>query len=270
MRKYVFIFAAVLWIAPASTFAQGSSSPVDVVQSIQPITPEYYGNGVVKYLIEADNLLRRGRFEEAIIAYDNALVLDPYFAEAYIKRATAKFRLGRTNEAHRDYRQALRLNPYAADLHGYKGSFSRVRVMAFDQITEDNDLDEAIENTPSDWLQDQDYHLLLEQVTKLKNSGSIPAALHAVTQAIDRNNDQDPRLFKLRGNLYVLLDDFRRAILDYDHAILLDNGYEEAYFNRGLANLLTNNRPDACSDLEKSIQLGYQAGRDKLMYFCGH
>lgn len=244
------------------------SSPVDVFQSVEPVTPKYYANGLIAHLVEADNLLRRGRFEEAIIAYDNALVIDPYFAEGYIKRAVAKFRLGRKNEAEQDYRLALRYNPYAADLHGYKGSFSRIRILAFDR--DDMLAIPEEEKGVHPLYGDAEYQLLLNRVIELKTSGSIPAALHAVNQAIALNRDLDARLFKLRGNLYILLNDFRKAIADYDHAITLDGAYEQAYFNRGLANLLVNNRPDACSDMEKSIQLGYREGTDKMKYFCGY
>lgn len=265
MRKYVLISGIFSWLLAVGVQAQ--SSPIDVFQSTQPIVPEYYGNGVMRYIIEADNLLRLGRFEEAIIAYDNALVIDPYFAEGYIKRAVAKFRLGRTNEAERDYRQGLKINPYAGDLHGYKGTSGRLRIMAFDyhQAPESVEEEADFPQRPAN----ADYHLLVRRVVELKNSGSVPAALQAVNQAIERSPVKDPRLFKMRGNLYVLLNEFRKAIEDYDFAITLDNTYEEAYFNRGLANLLTNNRPDACVDMEKSIQLGYEEGVDKMKYFCG-
>lgn len=265
MRKYVIASCVFSWLLVGGAWAQ--ASPVDVFQSTQPIVPEYYGNGVIRHIIEADNLLRLGRFEEALIAYDNALIVDPYFAEGYIKRAVAKFRLGRTNEAERDYRQGLKINPYAGDLHGYKGASGRIRILAFDdQQPADNP---EMDTDRPQWLGAADYQLLIRQVMELKNNGSIPAALQAVNRTIDRSGLKDPRLFKLRGNLYMLLNEFRKAIEDYDYAITLDNSYEEAYFNRGLANLLTNNRPDACSDMEKSIQLGYEEGVEKMKYFCG-
>jgi tetratricopeptide (TPR) repeat protein len=265
MRKHVWISCIFCWFLAAGAWAQ--ASPVDVFQSTQPVVPESYGNGVIRHIIEADNLLRLGRFEEALIAYDNALIIDPYFAEGYIKRAVAKFRLGRTNEAERDYRQGLKINPYAGDLHGYKGATGRLRILAFDyQQPAENP---EVEIDQPQRLAAADYQLLINQVMKLKNSGSVPAALQAVNQTIDQSRLKDPRLFKLRGNLYVLLNEFRKAIEDYDYAITLDNSYEEAYFNRGLANLLTNNRPDACSDMEKSVRLGYEEGAEKMMYFCG-
>ena len=80
--------------------------------------------------------------------------------------------------------------------------------------------------------------------------------------------DRDATLYKLRGNLYILLDDFQRAIKDYNYAITLKGDFKEAYFNRGIANILANNRADGCWDMERSVELGYEKGAEKIKYLC--
>ena len=49
-------------------------SPVDLFTSNARTDQRNYGNGVTKLLIDGDNLMRQGRWDEAIQAYDNAIV----------------------------------------------------------------------------------------------------------------------------------------------------------------------------------------------------
>lgn len=263
MRTIKFLTGLVISLFTITAVAQ--SPDVDVFRSNQPLEPEVYGNGALYHIIQGDNLLRRGKFEESILEYGNALVVDPYFAEGYIKRALAKFRLGWMNEAQKDYQKASKINPYAADLYGYSGNTGRLRLLAFDtaRLTADR-MDEGTGSGRS-----PEYRALLSQIIDLKTKGAVLSALNVVNDLIEPGRTSDPRLFKLRGNLHLLLDNFTQAIEDYDRAIRMDGTFEEAYFNRGLANLLSNNRPDACYDMETSVRLGYRKGVEKMQYFCG-
>lgn len=56
-------------------------------------------------------LLMRAKYEEAIARFEEALRLDPAFAEAYNKRGTAHFLAGRHTESQADVLRTLALEP---------------------------------------------------------------------------------------------------------------------------------------------------------------
>ena len=63
-----------------------------------------------------------------------------------------------------------------------------------------------------------------------------------------------------RANVSARLNDFKSAIVDYTHAISLNDRFAEAYYNRGLAKIYTGNTEGGVADLSKAGELGmYQA-----------
>lgn len=65
-----------------------------------------------QYLRQADGLLySQGRLDEAVVAYDRAIDLDPKLVQAYIGRGEAYRRLGEWDKAIADAETAMRLDP---------------------------------------------------------------------------------------------------------------------------------------------------------------
>lgn len=398
-----------VWILTIGICASNTAQIANRITSATTVSnTERYGNGNLIYLVEGDNLMTRGQFERSILAYDNAIAADPYLAEAYVKRAIAKYRLGRISEAEQDFEQANELNPYAADLYSQKTDMRRLRVLAFepyewltefhlddqmdyyktyyanreipaevnrilslirmgeyqsalrqidDQVkyhrsyeamlhdlkglvyskinrwqdavvahrtaTEKDrkfalayynlsvaerhlgDYDSALNNVSESIRLEpdfneayfqraivyrlmnkydaalEDYYTLNERipaeslairfnraVTK-QLSGDAVGALQDLNHLIERGQDDNALLYKLRGNTFMLLGRFQQAANDYSKAILLDEDFAEAYFNRGMARLLLYNRPDGCFDLEQGVALGYEEGAERFQLFCG-
>ncbi len=380
-----------------------------------------FADQAFKFVANGDNLMQRGLFENAIMSYDNALAQNPTLAEAFVKRAIAKYRIGREMEAKQDMQMANAINPYAGDLHGFGGTFRRLHILAFEPIEwvvqpnltyildyykdlwntkeisleavvineknvnealekelitqvidwiESNELEQAeavllsinlkkavhydflgiIKKQQFEWKMAYDYfekasqlnpgnassyynmsiiktqdkkyeeaidlvnkalaydpkmlkayfhkavlHKMLEApsealdvyelledkeqlayemhvnlaITK-KLMGDPNGAMKHIDEAINlqKKDNENPALYKLRGNIYVLINDYPRAIEDYNKAIELDNNFAEAYFNRGMAQILQSNRADACYDLQKSMELGYLKATEKMKYFC--
>ncbi|HMN91141.1 MAG TPA: tetratricopeptide repeat protein, partial [Saprospiraceae bacterium] len=98
-------------------------------------------------------------------------------------------------------------------------------------------------------------------------SGDIVGALEDMNCAIEQER-HTASYYYVRGNIYILLENYFAALADYDAAIQLDAAFAEAYFNRGIAYLMLNNRASACYDMENAIRLGYKDGEEKLMYLC--
>jgi len=101
-----------------------------------------------------------------------------------------------------------------------------------------------------------------------KLSGDATGAVQEFNNLIAEAEKEDPTLYKLRGNANMLLGEYQYAINDYNRAILLDNDFAEAYFNRGLARIMLYNRPDGCLDLERGVELGYEEGEERRQLFC--
>ncbi len=376
--------------------------------------PELYGQKILYYINQAENLMLQGHHEDAIITFDKAIAQAPDFAETYIRRSMALYKIGRFAEAQQDYVTATRLNPYIGDLYGYQSDLRKLKILAFDPLkfTElpslsyrmtyyddlfENEfvLDSVLEqNPPTDYILQKsifnikqgkitlalsdlnslksennailydlkgliyteinDYELAgkyLENVIAIApdyelaylnlslvrmNEGDLTEALVLVDKVIERNpnmrkayyyratlykkmgkNDkalkeydkvekkfdnngyhfflnraiaekmsgdalnaledlntaieletENATLYKLRGNVHILLKNYSAAVEDYNEAINLNNGFSEAYFNRGIANLLGNNRTKACEDFSLSVEFGYEKGEEKLKYFC--
>ena len=62
-----------------------------------------------------------GRHEEAISDYNEAIRLNPNFAEAYMARGFTNHNSGKHDEAISDYNEAIRLNPSPADAYLLRG-----------------------------------------------------------------------------------------------------------------------------------------------------
>ena len=228
-------------------FAAGTLLPAQRIGDGFPATGrtfsvKNFGEDLMRQLIHADNLIRRYRWEEAILAYDNVIAQDPLFSDAYIKRALLKYKLGRTTEARRDLEIATRLNPYAADVYGYNGRSGQ--------------LAQLYVPTPESISTEEEAALLTAYITRglqRKVEGDWLGAHQDLEQALILHDQSSPELLNARGNLFLIFGKYNRAIEDYTLAIKLDN-----------------DNAAACFDLERSAELGSQKAEERLPYFCNH
>lgn len=79
------------------------------------------------------------------------------------------------------------------------------------------------------------YHALGRQ---LLQSGDLAAALLVLTRAIELDPNL-PQAYNARGYAHLRLKHYANAIMDFDRAIRLRPGYENAYVNRAVARRLT-------------------------------
>lgn len=98
-------------------------------------------------------------------------------------------------------------------------------------------------------------------VNEFKASQGIATQLKAVNIINDFNdaihlNNQDPYLYYNRANFYAQCKQYNKALDDYNEAIKLDKNLAEAYFNKGLVEIYSNNLKAGIQNLSKAGELG--------------
>ncbi|HOZ15603.1 MAG TPA: tetratricopeptide repeat protein [Tenuifilaceae bacterium] len=111
--------------------------------------------------------------------------------------------------------------------------------------------------------------VLAKPTTDTKNSTSYAA----YTEAIDDLKELLPLADKATiayniGVVYTLANNFTEAINWYSSSIAENKGQASAYYNRGLAYLLTGNHNQGCIDLSTAGELGIPEAYDALNRFC--
>lgn len=72
-----------------------------------------------------NQLLGHGYPSDALIFYDQAVDINPYYWPAYLNRGKALLRLGQRRYAMDDFKKTLQLNPGASEARRYLGGGSR-------------------------------------------------------------------------------------------------------------------------------------------------
>jgi len=136
------------WQIPAGT-ALGA---IVVVVAIV-FTPTLMLDEATKQYNQGVDLQEEGKLSQAITAYDEAIRLDPQFAEAYCNRALCQYHLGNLSEALEDSNKAIDLNPQIAEAYCNR-ALCQYLLGNLSEALEDNN--KAIELTPNDamsyWL----------------------------------------------------------------------------------------------------------------------
>lgn len=152
---------------------------------------------------------------------------------------------------------ALRSNPLNAEL-------CLKRALTFSQV---QDYDNAISDLSACLQQDSTSMMALWQravcLFRLSNfsqsqGNDIPFRLDNINSDLTKAISLHPSayLYYNRGNVKAQLTDYAGAIADYTLALQSDPNIPEAYYNRGIAHLLNNNRESGIADLSKAGELG--------------
>jgi len=260
-NKHLFFIALCLIATLFNTASmQAQVRQINMTHSSLNTDPMRAKEGLATLYVQAESMVRQGRYEEAIMVYNDALAWDPYDVETLMRSSALKYRIGRYAEARQEYQTAQRINPFVAELFNFQNQASRLNILAFEP--EKYLLEEL------DTSQQNEAVRLKHKVVQKKLEGDILGALADVDAAIELKPEGLATLYKLRGNLYLLLEKYFAAEDDYSRALQLEPEMTEALHNRGIARLLGHKRLDACQDFQDSHRLGYEPSGEPLKYLC--
>jgi len=183
-------------------------------------------------------LASQGRNEEAIVHYNEALRIDPYYARAHSNLGLALARQGRNEEAINHYAQALRLAPNDAEVHNNLGvvlvRLGKIEV-ALPHFAE------ALRIKP-------DYaEVYFNLGNSLSEQGRIEEAIAYYIKGLWIKPDFAGIHYNL-GNALVHQGRVREAIDHYTKALQIKPDFAEGHFNLGLAYLMVGNRMSALEE----------------------
>ena len=171
--------------------------------------------------------VRKGDMDRAIADFSEAIRLDPNYALASSNRGIAYARKGDNDRAIADFNEAIRLDPKSVLAFANRG-------IAYGKK---GDNDQAIADFNEAIRLDPNYALaFFDRGIAYGKKGDNDRAIADYSEAI-RLNSNDAMTFNNRGFLYFKKGDSRRAIADFDEAIRLDPKNALAFCNRGNAKL---------------------------------
>ncbi len=186
-----------------------------------------------------------GKGDAAVAAYREAVKINPRFAAAWNNLGVAYKNLSSTEEAIAAYRQAIAINPRFVEAYN---NLATVYAAAGKPEEAVSALKRAIESDPGAAVS---YYSLGNVYLK---SDRNQEAVEQYRLAVAR----DPDLAEAHNNLGVAAERLNRleeAVDAYQKAVAASPGYVEAYFNLSEVFRQTGRRKEAIAALEKAIAL---------------
>lgn len=229
-------FNRALEIATRLSPGSGQSNRIDVV--LPEASAIYYNRGVTRYDL--------GDLDGAMTDFNEALMFDPRYVMARIKRGNIRLNQGDWDEAINDFNQAIRLDPRSVIALNNRG-------LAWQNKGK---LDAALADYNRALELDPRLTVALNNRAGIRHDrGDLRGALADYNRAIEI----DPRLALLYGNRGVTrkaLGDLKGAIADYNEAIRLKPDFRLAYFNRSAAHRALGKGYEAEQDFIRSMGPG--------------
>jgi len=186
-----------------------------------------------------------GRYKEALLAYNEVLILSPQDAITYNNRGLAYNALEEYEKAIADFDRAIDLNSWFVAAY-YNRGLTYNDLMEYEKAIADFNYVLSLDpNVTPAYCSRGDAYFELENY-------------HQAISDYNRALSLDPEYteaYACRGNTYCKLSDFRRAIQDFDRAIELDPEYVWAYVDRGIAYRNLKKYQRAIADYDRAIEL---------------
>ncbi|MEM7726108.1 MAG: tetratricopeptide repeat protein [Cyanobacteria bacterium P01_A01_bin.45] len=194
---------------------------------------------------EGHNSYKQGNLKAALLAFDEAIRLNPKFIRAYIFRGIIHTQIQEYESAIKDYTQAITLDPKEAFAYGGRGiAWNGLK----DYKNAIADFTQAIKINPQ---VAQFYKYRGTAHTKLQD---YHRAVNDFTQAINIK-PRYTEAYLERGNIYYKLNNQKKAIADYTQVIKLDPKYPKAYANRSVSYVKLKEYQNAVTDCNQALNI---------------
>ena len=183
------------------------------------------------------------QYQASLQSFDQAIHLNPQFAEAYFNQGNTRNALHQYSEALESYDKAILLQPDHADAFYNRGTTLQALEM-YDAALQS--YDKAILLKPDHALAHNNRGVVLHSLHQIKAAlqSFDNAILHSPESADAHNN---------RGNALQSLERYDEALQSFDRAILLKPDYADAHSNRGNALLALKNYQAALESYDKAL-----------------
>jgi len=197
----------------------------------------YYNRGIGSH--------KAGDLDAAIADYNQAIALNPNFANAYYNRGNAYYAKGELDGAVADFTQVITLTPKDDRAYNNRGLAYYAK----------GEPDRAIaEFTQAIALNPNFANAYNNRGNAYDAKGEMDRAIADFTQAIALNPKSE-QAYNHRGATYRNKGELDRAIADYTQAIALNPNYDRAYNNRGIAYYNKGEVDRAIADFTQAIAL---------------
>ncbi|CCH55545.1 TPR repeat-containing protein [Fibrisoma limi BUZ 3] len=215
------------------------------------------------YVEQGRNLMKDGKFREAVQVLNQAIEADADNAEAFNTRGVAYFELKDYTNAAQDYDKAIQLQP-----NSYRPYYNRalLKVAQNNLSSALKDYSDAIRLLP-DTSKQAGSDVYLNRGQLFAAQGQIQPALTDFTQAITLNPENAQALYN-RGNLRYQQKDLTGATADFEQAVKADSKFGKAFYALGLAQILQNRRDEGCLSLKQAQALGYGDAVNAITSYC--
>ena len=185
-----------------------------------------------------------GRLDEAIARFEEALRLEPGYADAHFDLGLALSKIpGRRDEAIAHYETALRLEPSFVEAHNNLG----LALMEVGRTAEAiSQFEDALQ------LEPDHYKAHYNLGNALSATGRAPEAVAQYGEALRLEPDYLEAHFNL-GNALGSLGRTQEAIAQYEAALLLKPDYADARYNLGNALVAAGRTQDAIAQFEAAL-----------------
>lgn len=198
-----------------------------------------------EWLDEGNRLYNMGQFQDALVAFENGIQIDPTFADAYEGKTSALCALGRYQEALVSVETALKLDPSYAASYNDKG----------DILYEFKSYEDALGYySRALQLEPDNLEAYLGRATTLSSLGRYQEALAAYDKAISLDATiavaYDGKAWVLRQ-----LKQYPEALAFSEKAIQLDSGNALFYMGKGRAFFRLGNFEESLTAFDRALQL---------------
>ncbi len=198
-----------------------------------------------RFLIKGNEQLRKQEYREAIRYFNEALKIDPGYADALLNRGVAKYETGDAIGALGDYNAALE-----AKSNYLEALFNRAN--AYRELKQFKLALQDIEEVKLTFPDSAVVHFAEGLV--LSDSKDYEQSLVAFTKAIalDGNN---PEAWVNRGTVHYYLDNYEKAEADLNKALALNPEESNAYNALALLYLEQDRMDEALSKIDEALSL---------------